>query len=222
VLGPDGTIYLGSAATSLFYAINPSDGSEKWSFNAGNSVFSSAAIGVDGTVYFGAGGALFALNPANGQQKWSFATSGRVNSSPAIASDGTIYVGDNSGVVYAVNSGGLEAWHLQLPAAAGQIHASPTVGADGVVYVKATLRQLFAVGVTGAIQWTLNTEGTSFGDIQSSPALTGDGRLYFGSGNFLYSVATSSNSLAASPWPKIHHDNHNTGRLDALALSVRR
>jgi hypothetical protein len=28
-------------------------------------------------------------------------------------------------------------------------------------------------------------------------------------------VATSSHGLAASPWPKFHHDNRNTGRFGA-------
>jgi outer membrane protein assembly factor BamB len=208
-VGPDGTIYVGSVATNLFYAINPADGSEKWNFNAGTGVWSSAAIGLDGTVYVGAGSALYALSPVNGQRKWSFATSGQVNSSPAIATDGTTYVGTNNGVLYAVSAAGTELWHLQVPSQG--IRSSPAVGADGVVYFKSTLRQVFAVGSAGSIQWIVNTEGTSFSDVQSSPALSTGGRLYVGSGNLLYAIATASPGLALTSWPKFHRDNRNTG-----------
>ncbi|MDB4805128.1 immunoglobulin domain-containing protein, partial [bacterium] len=56
-------------------------------------VYSSPAIGSDGTIYVGSNsGNLYAINP-DGTQKWAFETGGGVSSSPAIGSDGTIYVG---------------------------------------------------------------------------------------------------------------------------------
>jgi outer membrane protein assembly factor BamB len=75
---------------------------QKWSFTTGDSVFSSPAIGADGTIYVGSGdNNLYAINP-DGSQKWSFTTGDWVDSSPAIGADGTIYVGSDDGKLYAI------------------------------------------------------------------------------------------------------------------------
>ncbi|MDB4805232.1 immunoglobulin domain-containing protein, partial [bacterium] len=69
-----------------------------WAFDTGRTkygVYSSPAIGSDGTIYVGSlevPDNLYAINP-DGSKKWAFATDYGVFSSPAIGSDGTIYVG---------------------------------------------------------------------------------------------------------------------------------
>jgi outer membrane protein assembly factor BamB len=80
----------------------------KWSFTTGSSVFSSPAIGADGTVYVGSyGGKLYAISPpANGTTgvlKWSFTAGNDVSSSPAIGADGTVYVASYDGRLYAIH-----------------------------------------------------------------------------------------------------------------------
>ena len=72
------------------------DAGPKWRAPAGSSVFSSPAIGPDGTPYVGCGdGKLYAFNP-DGSQKWSIATDGAVNTSPligSVAAQTVIYAG---------------------------------------------------------------------------------------------------------------------------------
>jgi outer membrane protein assembly factor BamB len=51
-VGPDGTIYVGTDENHV-YAIDPSDGSVKWSYDLIGNVRSSPAVGDDGTVYIG-------------------------------------------------------------------------------------------------------------------------------------------------------------------------
>jgi outer membrane protein assembly factor BamB len=75
-------------------------------------VWSSPAIGADGTIYVGSGymdRKLYAINP-DGSQKWSFDTGGSVRSSPAIGADGTIYVGSDDNKLYAINPDGSQKW----------------------------------------------------------------------------------------------------------------
>lgn len=49
------------------------DGEKKWEFLTGGVVYSSPAIGTDGTIYVGSGdGKLYAINP-DGTKKWEFA-----------------------------------------------------------------------------------------------------------------------------------------------------
>jgi len=65
-------------------------------------VWSSPAIGSDGTIYVGSYDSnLYVINP-DGSPKWSFTTEKEVWSSPTIGSDGTIYVGSRDGNLYAI------------------------------------------------------------------------------------------------------------------------
>lgn len=99
-IGPDGTLYLGNL-NGVFYALSPSDGQVKWRFETGNQIYSSAAIGSNGNIYFGSRDhKVYALRP-DGSLLWSFETGGSVDSSPAIAADGTLYIGSADGNLYA-------------------------------------------------------------------------------------------------------------------------
>jgi outer membrane protein assembly factor BamB len=52
------------------------DGTEKWHFTTGGDVYSSPAIGTDGTIYVGSNdNNLYAINP-DGTYKWHFTTGG--------------------------------------------------------------------------------------------------------------------------------------------------
>jgi len=76
-----------------------------WEFETGSFVFSSPAIGSDGTVYVGAyDNKLYAINGKSGVKLWEFETGGWVTSSPAIGSDGTVYVGSNDNKIYAIKT----------------------------------------------------------------------------------------------------------------------
>ena len=69
-------------------------GVKLWEFVTGGRVFSSPAIGSDGTIYVGSDdNKLYAINGKSGVKLWEFETGGVVTSSPAIGSDGTVYVG---------------------------------------------------------------------------------------------------------------------------------
>ena len=76
----------------------------KWRFKTGHCVYSSPAIGEDGTIYVGADDYyLYAINP-DGSLKWKFKTGWGSRSSPAIGEDGTIYVGADDYYLYAIST----------------------------------------------------------------------------------------------------------------------
>ena len=92
-IGQDGTIYAGY---SELYAINPIDGSVKWSFDVGGTMRGGTPCNsIDGTIYVGTsdGGELIAIS-SDGTLKWRKGI-GTVESPPAIGSDGTVYVGSD-------------------------------------------------------------------------------------------------------------------------------
>jgi outer membrane protein assembly factor BamB len=93
--------------SGTFYALNTDD-TVKWSV-PNPDVYSSAAIGVDGTIYVGSdNGTLYALNPADGSIVWTFAAiggfAGAFESSPAIGADGTVYAGSYDHNFYALGA----------------------------------------------------------------------------------------------------------------------
>ena len=105
---------------------------KKWSFKTGSDVFSSPAIGSDGTIYVGSSdNNLYAINP-DGSKKWAFKTGGDVYSSPAIGSDGTIYVGSRDDYLYAINPDGSRKWRFKT---GSYVFSSPAIGSDGTIYV---------------------------------------------------------------------------------------
>ena len=104
----DGTIYIGTKAdtSSTFFAINP-DGSLKWQYASPlRDVYSSPAIGNDGSIFFASEDRkLFCVEKTNGRLKWSVQLRGDVTwSSVALNSDGIAFIGDMSGRLYAVQT----------------------------------------------------------------------------------------------------------------------
>ncbi|MBO35823.1 MAG: cell surface protein, partial [Verrucomicrobiales bacterium] len=76
-----------------------------WELKTGDFVYSSPAIGSDGTVYVGSEDKkLYAINGKTGDKLWEFETGDIVFSSPAIGSDGTVYVGSHDKKLYAINT----------------------------------------------------------------------------------------------------------------------
>ena len=166
----------------------PAEGDVMWSYDTGDSIYSSAAIGADGTVYMGSlDNNLYAINP-NGSLKWSYATGGGIFSSPAIGADGTIYVGSRDNKLYAITDSGATAALKWSYATNGGIDSSPAIGADGTIYVGSNDLKLYAItdsGATATFKWSYTTEN----QVVSSPAIGLDGTIYVGSDdNKLYAL----------------------------------
>jgi outer membrane protein assembly factor BamB len=190
-----GTIYVGSYDGRI-YALDPldPDGNPKWTFPPAtggatedgqsidiDDVFSSPAIGDDGTIYIGSeSGGIYALDP-NGSMKWNFQAEGEAYSSPAISADGsTIYVGSTGGTLYALKSGSgfspdtRVKWRVQV---AGGFYSSPALGTDGTIYVGSSNDNIYALDPNGSRKWSYQMGD----DVDSSPAIGTDGTVYVGS-----------------------------------------
>jgi len=187
-LGPDGTIYFGSADNSL-YAVN-SDNTLKWKFETdGPVVGSPPAIDDNGTIYFGSwDDNFYALNP-DGTLKWKFGTGGEIWAAPAIGDDGTIYFGTHGdNYLYALNSDGSMKWKFK---ADGWIEAPPTVGWDGTIYFGTDVLErenctFYALNPEGTVKWSLPMEGSISPTV--SPLVSTDDIVYFVIYNTLYAV----------------------------------
>jgi outer membrane protein assembly factor BamB len=140
-IGPDGTIYVGGLR---LYAVNPEDGTLKWSFDPGEDQIiakSSPAVSAEGSIYFGTnigetdGGDIVALN-ADGTVRWRHRIADEwVDSSPCIDENGVIYIGSSSaepeepydfyGVLYAFGHGEEVNEPPNTPSIQGQTSGKP-------------------------------------------------------------------------------------------------
>jgi outer membrane protein assembly factor BamB len=151
-------------------------GTSKWSYSLWDSmdhVYSSPAIGADGTIYFGTYlMTFFALNP-DGTMKWAMGHP-TLFSSPAVGADGIIYFGSDH-KLYAVNPNGTEKWSYTT---GDNVYSSPAIGADGTVYVGSCDGKLYAINPNGTFKWSYATDDPI---IYAAPAIGTDGTVYIGS-----------------------------------------
>ncbi len=190
------------------YDTSTNNGNLEWKFKTGEKIWSSQAIGSDGTIYTGSRDRyLYALNP-DGTLKWKFKAGRRIQTSPAIAPDGTIYVGSNDWHLYALNPDGTLKWkyrtsHWIISASV----SSPAISLDGTVYVASWDGYLSAISPDGTLKWTFKTGWPGAGpfqhllkkppawmtagldEITSSPVISLEGTIYIGSNNnYLYAL----------------------------------
>jgi outer membrane protein assembly factor BamB len=176
----DGTLYVGA---DHLYAFNP-DGTVKWEFACG-AMWSTPAIGDDGTLYFGSDdGKFYALSP-DGKQQWSVDVGKDIRSSPAIGKDGTIYASLDSSL-RAVDSDGKEKWRYET---GGNALSSPALSLDGTIYFTDTgsefsLTTLYALGPTGELLWEYSLDGYCH-----SPVVGTNGDVYLNSQRLLFAFS---------------------------------
>jgi outer membrane protein assembly factor BamB len=206
LIGPDGTIYIGSNEGYL-YALNPSNGAIKWSYSAGYPLQSSPIMDASGSIYFGAGNNVYAIGDAGyaGYNKWLipfFPTNAHVNSSPALGQNGYLYFGSDDGFVYAVDRFfGTQKWSFDAnnyntpPMGIHPIYTSATVDASNNViigngsYMNGTL--FYLDGLTGALLWSKTSvdwgTNSNIGPFYNTVAVKGD-TIYLSTIAYVYAL----------------------------------
>lgn len=155
----------------------------QWRVRARRRVFSSPALGADGTIVFsGVDGVVHAIDGRSGVERWAHAASGGVFSSPAVLGELTI-LGHGGGAFVALDRRGARVWRAETEEDAD---ASPTIAPDGAAILAS--RGVASVDArTGAVRW--RTRGAR---VLGSPAVSTDGSIVFADvdGNLLWLRAT--------------------------------
>ena len=162
----------------------------KWTYQTGNAIESSPAIGINGTIYIGSfDQKIYAVYP-DGTTAWSIPTGGAIFSSPAAVTDGVLdtrlYIGSDDSRLYAVDpTAATVAWSAFSPPWSAAVESSPAIGADGTIWVGADDTWIHGFESDGSVKWSYDTGGY----VISSPAIAGDGTVYAGSNDFkLYAL----------------------------------
>jgi outer membrane protein assembly factor BamB len=156
-----------------------------WTYEAGDSIESSAAI-VGSTVFVGSQkGELTALNLDNGAVFWKYTIDSPIGESSPAFSNGVVYVGDLGGWLHAVNaSTGKKIWAFK---AGNEIKSSPVVFGDRVL-IGSYDQNLYCVSTrTGAQIWKFKTNGP----VHSTPSIAGDLAFIAGCDEFFHAVRIS-------------------------------
>jgi outer membrane protein assembly factor BamB len=145
----------------------PSDLKLLWTYEAGESIESSAAI-VGGTVFVGSQkGELVALNLSNGAVYWKYTAGAPVGESSPAYNSGVVYIGDLAGLLHAVNApDGKRLWTFKT---GGEIRSSPVVVGDRVL-IGSYDEYLYCLSTrNGSVLWKLKTNGY----VHSTPSISG-------------------------------------------------
>lgn len=174
----DGTLLFITRDASA-YVLDAATGKTRWEKRLDDEwhVYSSPAIGADGTAYTGLGErGVCAFAIADGTVRWQARPGGAFHGSPALAPDGTVFVGSTDGLLYAFD--GADGDVRRVFSARDSITSSVAIGTDGTLYFGSDDRRVYAVdGGTGRKRWEFLTGGA----VHSTPALAADGSLYIGS-----------------------------------------
>jgi outer membrane protein assembly factor BamB len=166
-VGADGTVYVGTDEGRLF-ALDPANGSTKWSFGTGGPITAAPTVGANGVIYLGSNdGKLYVLTPG-GQALTQFqANAGIDQASPALGADGTLYIGTRGGTLYALKG---EALLPATPTAGPAPTAGPSTGVaapPGFSFVRCSSGKVYA----------LNADGT-IGALITDPAVIGSSPIF--------------------------------------------
>ncbi|HXM35531.1 MAG TPA: PQQ-binding-like beta-propeller repeat protein [Pyrinomonadaceae bacterium] len=137
-----------------------------WTYEAGESIESSAAI-VGGTVFAGSQkGELVALNLDNGAVYWKYQTGSAIGESSPAFSGSVVYVGDLAGVLHAINApDGKRLWTFKT---GSEIKSSPIVVGDRVL-IGSYDQHLYCLSTrNGSVLWKVKTNGP----VHSTPSIS--------------------------------------------------
>lgn len=163
----------------------------EWLFDAGHNVYSSPAIDVDGTVYFGSENRYFYAITPSGTQKWR--GGGGSDSSPLIASDGTVYIyggvpEGGSMFLYSYDRSGNLNWKYDI--GLFQELVAPSISKDGqTIYLAA--HYLYAINKDGTLHWKLTVPDSTDESFAYSLAISPDAATLYVPGFVgLYAIDT--------------------------------
>ncbi|UCC97048.1 MAG: PQQ-like beta-propeller repeat protein [Phycisphaerales bacterium] len=180
-IGSDGTVYVAGLYDPNLYALDPNDGTLKWtcSFDSRGWPFASPVVATDGTIYQSLlyDTRLYAIEPRGGAIIWATDMADPLTgwfdpnyaddygyasgwSEPALGPEGTIYVSFDDPYLRAVDPNGSIKWVTKLGVTGGFTLA---VGSDGLIY---------AAGDDGSL-CVVKPDGTKTAGFQS------EGRLNF-------------------------------------------
>ncbi|HEV8367531.1 MAG TPA: PQQ-binding-like beta-propeller repeat protein [Pyrinomonadaceae bacterium] len=202
----------------------PADLKLLWTYDADDSIESSAAI-VGSTVFVGSQkGELISLNLENGALYWKYQIDSPIGESSPAYSDGVVYIGDLGGWLHAVNaSDGKKIWAFKTNS---EIKSSPVVVGDRVL-IGSYDENLYCVSTrNGSLIWKFKTNGpvhSTPGVLNGVAFIAGCDELFRGiriaDGKEMFSVSSDAYT-GASPALRENSAFYGTFNNEVLMVSL--
>jgi outer membrane protein assembly factor BamB len=126
----EGTVYVATSFDGL-YALDTTDGSEKWNINLSGDPKSPAIA--DGVLYVGdEDGYLYSVNPENGSIKWRSTCEEGIELTAPSVSDGIVYIASKRHICGFDITDGSEQWRYEIDG--NDANRFPPTVAGGTVY----------------------------------------------------------------------------------------
>lgn len=164
------SLYMCSAGR--LYAISPSEGQERWCFEADKEL--TPPYSHHGKVFVGSEqGTLYALDSSTGTRDWTFNMVDPIYVAQGVWKD-NIFSVSRGGSLFAIRVNDGECiWHFTT---GGKIYALPYIS-NGMVYLPSADHKIYALhSHSGSLLWSFRTEG----EVHTSP-FEKDGIVYVGS-----------------------------------------
>jgi outer membrane protein assembly factor BamB len=179
----------------------------RWRTRIGGSgvsspVYSSPAMGSDGTIYLGSTFSGFQAIRTDGTPRWTWGPGGTFLGSAAVNAAGNILAG--AGGLMSFSADGSTSWSAPI----GSVLASPALDAGGRAYVGTREGKFVALESTGEVAWQVDLGA----GITSSAAIGADGTIYVGADDRKVRALHGAARLSDGPWPMFQHDPQHTGR----------
>jgi outer membrane protein assembly factor BamB len=214
VIGEDEKLYVGTMSylffsgdtTNYFYAIDPKDGTIKWTFLTGDPHANESGylINNEGTIFFGSqSGWLYAID-TTGTLKWKYNTGDNIHQKVMnIDLQGNIYITNASDSLYSFSKEGKLNWSVNY--GNGMFPSSVTMSPDGkTIYIVGRDRNLYALNLNGSIKRIL----TCIGIDRQPLTIDNSGNIYFIPGCQQPGALTSIDSLGNINWEYIVNNNN--------------
>lgn len=139
-----------------------------WTYEAGESIESSAAV-ADGIVYVGVqSGDLLAIELQTGKLRWKYRAKEGIGESSPLVHNGVVYVGDLSGLLHAVRAeDGKALWTFKTQA---EIKSSPVVAGERILIGSYDGNLYCLTARHGKFLWKFTTHSY----VHATPAISGN------------------------------------------------
>ena len=133
------------------YSLSRDAGSERWTYDAGDSVTGAAALGGSRIIFAARDGTVSAVDATAGNKRWEFSADAPTEDVTPVVSGDRVYVGDTDGTVYALDkTDGRVRWQVDLD---GAVVGGGTI-ARSTVFVPTAAGTLYALNTTeGSERW---------------------------------------------------------------------
>ncbi len=180
-VGPDGTVYVAGYFDASLYALNPEDGSLRWTCVCADAnatlrsqrgqLYAAPVVGDANVIYQAlvSDPSLYAIDVQTGTVLWTLDCSASLTSTaevwvsdsvwsePALGPDGTLYVAMDDPYLRAVTPDGTLKWTVQLGQTGG---FTLTVSPDGLIYAAGDDGTLYVVNAEGQVVTQLEEGGS--------------------------------------------------------------